>query len=695
MLLCGVLYAHPSHAVSMAQCPDGTHWYPVSEGVSTCPASVTVTGVTPTATGVTITGTVTTASGTVHTAVRLTTTLLQWRNTTQGTGAEASADDTTVSSGAFSITYADGTLAEQTAYALHVMQYADNRPTTTTVVTFTTLDGTPSVSGDEITGGDDRFYCPDGSDANSGLTNALRKANYPANDSTFAGGDDMWLCNTGKWYNAHHDINRQGTSGNWNEIGSYYMDGATPRKTLDDIPGPGTTHEKAEIRGALTDGCLQFSTCTYPSTGFPVNGYTSKFDGLIMLSATADYTHLRNIKFTHFQYNSVTASGGNVEGALHHLIFDGTDLNYGGFGSRFTFIDGVTDVVLRNIDSYAGSTCAAIKVKGGSSDVTACTRAGGSTQWSGVLVTVTRKSGRFLVEHNTIRRGFGEGINCFNTNLGRMIWRNNKIANTWSGAMYPDACPYVVIESNMVLGGTGVMYNGAAKGAPSISGIQLGCEETTYQTGVGSVARNNLVIGANKNLMINLEGSGATDCAGTSIQVGGKFYGNTSIAAAAIEVEVGDPSTEIPEADFQDNAHWNDTLTTGMCSATSAMTPNDNAWSHNPSDADCDGAGDTIGALGLTQSLYSWWQLVSSVTGEWPVAWPTWADANPAGGSGLIGTGTALTSAILNKDDYGFAYEQIREVLLGSLTEAEWECALCVDAEGTTRANPPSKGAVE
>jgi hypothetical protein len=61
----------------------------------------------------------------------------------------------------------------------------------------------------------------------------------------------------------------------------------------------------------------------------------------------------------------------------------------------------------------------------------------------------------------------------------------------------------------------------------------------------------------------------------------------------------------------------------------------------------------------------------------------------------LIGTGTALTSAVLDKDTYGFAWEQIREVLAGTLTEAEWECANCVDAEGTTRANPPSKGAVE
>jgi hypothetical protein len=687
-----VLWAHPSHA-TMTQCPDGAHWYNSSDGVSACPDSFTVTGASASTTSVTLTGTVDEASGTVHSTIRLNCTLLQWRNTTQGTGAEASADDTDVSSGAFSINVTG--LAEGTSYCAHLVQYTNNRATVQKTIQFTTTESAPPPEdvGTEITGGDDRFYCPDGNDANSGLTNALRKATIPSTDSTFSGGDDMWLCTGGVWINSHHDIARQGTSGNWNEIGTYYMDSTTPRKALDGVFGPGTTHTKAVIKGALTDACLAAGTCTYPST-FPEHGYSSQYDGIWDMASTADYTEIRNIVFSHYQYNSLTATGGGTLGALNHLIFDGVDMYYGGLGSRLTFIDGVTDFVVRNGDSYGMNSCESIRQRGTSSDTSACSGPG----WSGTFLTVTRKSGRGLVEWNTSRRGFGEGYNCYNTTLGKMIYRNNYFVNGWSGGFYLDGCPDSVIESNITLGGSSVMLGGVENTGPAFSGVGIGCESTSYPDSTGNVVRNNLFIGARIGISLNMDAV----CTSGGQMIGAKVYGNTTIGATNLgktgdewEVWVAEPSANVAEAEFTNNAHWNDDETTDNCSATSAMDPLDNAWSHNPADSDCDGAGDTIGSLGLTLSTYSSWTAMANVNGDDPVTWPTWSQANPAGGSGLIGSGTALTSAILDKDTYGFAYEQIREVLAGSLTEAEWECALCVDAEGTTRANPPSKGAVE
>ncbi len=687
-----VLWAHPSHATTMAQCPDGAHFYVVADGVSSCPDSFTVTGASASTTSVTLTGTVSAASGTVHSTIRLNCTLLQWRNTTQGTGAEASADDTDVSSGAFSINVTG--LAESTTYCAHLVQYTNNRATVQKTIQFTTMDSTPSVSGDEITGGDDRFYCPDGNDANSGLTNTLRKATIPSTDSTFSGGDDMWLCTGGVWINSHHDIARQGTSGNWNEIGTYYMDSTTPRKALDGVFGPGTTHTKAVIKGALTDACLAAMTCTFPST-FPTNGYTSRYDGLWVMSSTADYTDIRNIVFTHYQYNSLTASGGGTEGALHHLIFDGIDQYYGGIGARLTFVDGVTDFVVRNGDSYAMNTCPPTRLLGTSSDASVCAT---GSPWSGTILTVTRKSGRGLVEWNTSRRGFGEGYNCFNTTLGKMIYRNNYAINTWSDGIYLDGCKDSVVESNIMLGGSSVMLGGYENNGPMFAGIHLGCESPSYPDGTGNVVRNNLIVGPRTGLEVNQ----FNVCTAGGRQVGGKFYNNTVIGSTNLgkvgdeyDVAVRDEVANVDDATFVNNAQWNDDTTTNNCSATTAMAGSDNAWSHNPSDSQCDGTGDTIGSLGLTLSSFASWQALANDEGDDPVTWPTWSQANPADGSGLIGTGTALTSTILDKDTYGFAYEQIREVLAGTLTEAEWECANCVDAEGTTRANPPSKGAVE
>lgn len=686
-----VLWAHPSHA-TMTQCPDGAHWYNSSDGVSACPDSFTVTGASASTTSVTLTGSVDEASGTVHSTIRLNCTLLQWRNTTQGTGAEASADDTDVSSGAFSINVTG--LAESTTYCAHLVQYTNNRATVQKTIQFTTLDSTPSVSGDEITGGDDRFYCPDGNDANSGLTNALRKANYPQTDtSVLSGGDDMWFCTGGVWLDRPMDIARQGTSGNWNEHGTYYMDGATPRKAVDGVLGPGTTHTKAMIKGHLTDACLAAGTCIYPSSGFPVNGLTSKYDGLVILSSTADYSSFLNIEISYSQYNSMTASGTGTEGSLHHLIFDGTDMKYNGQGARLTFVDGVTDIVVRNVDSYQQNTCMQIRGGGKSSDVSSC-----ATQpWSGTLVTIVRNSGKALVEWNTSRRGMGEGYNCYNNSTGKVIFRNNYSVNSWSDGVYLDGCQDVVVEANIILGGDADHAHSNNNG-PTFTGVHLGCESTSYPDSTGHVVRNNLLVGARRGL----EGNFFTACATAGEQIGGKFYNNTTIASTNLtgtdteyEMLLAEVSANVAEWVATNNVHWNESLGTAICSSTSAGTYADNHWYTNPADNDCDGSGDTYGDPGLTLSTYASWAALAAVNGDDPVTWPTWSQANPAGGSGLIGTGTALTSTILDKDTYGFAYEQIREVLAGTLTEAEWECANCVDAEGTTRANPPSKGAVE
>lgn len=694
-LLLGLLalWTAPVHASAMKQCPDGAHWYNPADGVGSCPDSFTITGATALTTSVTLTGTVTEASGTVHAALRPSCELLQWRNTTQGTGAVAAVDDTDVSSGTFSINITG--LSEGTPLCAHIVQYADDKVTVQKTIQFTTLT-TGGTSGDSITGGDDWFFCPDGNDANDGSSNALRKKTIPTTDTSLLGpGDDMWLCTGGVWINSHHDIARQGSSGDWNEIGTYYMDGSTPRKAIDGVFGPETTHTKAVIKGALTDACLAAMTCTFPSTGWPVNGYTSRFDGLWVMSSTADYTDIRNITFSHYQYNSLTASGGGTEGALHHLIFDGVDQYYGGIGARLTFVDGVTDFVVRNGDSYAMNTCPPTRLLGKSTDASVCAT---GSPWSGTILTVTRKSGRGLVEWNTSRRGFGEGYNCFNTSLGKMIYRNNYAINTWSDGIYLDGCPNSVVESNVMLGGSSVMFGGYENNGPMFAGIHLGCESPSYPNGTGNVVRNNLVVGARQGLEVNQ----FNVCTTGGRIVGGKFYNNTTIAATNLgktgseyEVAVLDDTANVAEAVFTNNAHWNDDTTTSNCSATTAMTASDNAWSHNPADSQCDGAGDTIGSLGLTLSTYASWVALANDEGDHPVTWPAWSQVNPAGGSALIGSGTALTSTILDKDTFGFAWEQIREVLAGTLTEAEWECANCVDAEGTTRTSPWTKGAVQ
>lgn len=684
-----VFWAHPSHAVSMAQCPDGQYWYPVSEGVGFCPSTVGFSAATPTTTTVVVTGSVGTASGTVYASVRLNCDAQQWRVVANGVGDESSATDTDVTSGSYSITLTG--LAESTEYCVHVGQYAENKPTKTITSTFTTLASTPAADGDEITGGDDWFYCPDGSDANSGLTHALRKATLPATDtSTLGASDDMWLCTGGVWNTTSIDIARAGTSGDWSETGCYYMDGATPRKCLDGEQGFGTTHTKPEFRGGITDGCLDAGTCTYPNTGFPREGYNSQYDGIISLAATADYHIVQNIALNYGRYGTIVATGGGVSGGLHHIIFDGIDMSHNGFQSMISMVDGVSDAVVRNSSSYRANQCEVIKQRGTSSNTATCDGAG----WPGTLVITTRKGGRVLYEYNTSIQGFGEGIDiCYNGGGAQyFIARNNIIVNSFSDGIYIDGCSNAVVENNIVLGGN-AQHNGWTNVSPAFTGMHVGIESANYNDANGMVIRNNLFVGASGCI----EGNMFVQSASGGRTLGGKVYGNTCIGSGIREMFLDEVSANVTEWVATNNAIWNETLSAAaICIMTSAASGGYNRYTTAPSDADCTETGNTSGAMGLTQSTYSYWTNLADVSGAGATATvPTFADANPAGGSALIGAGTALTTSILDIANYGFAFDQIREVVATTLTEAEWECALCVDALGDTRASPPSIGAVE
>lgn len=680
-----VLWAHPSHAVPMSQCADGAHWYPDSVGSSICPPVITITTTSPGDTTITVVGTTTIATGTVTVSVRLACMELQWRQVTDGVGDEATGSDTDVTSGAFSVSITG--VAEGTEYCLHVAQYtASGRPSNVVQAEVTTTESAPPPEdvGDEITGGDDWFFCPDGSDANSGLTHTLRKANYPTTDtSMLSTGDDMWLCTGGIWTNREMLIARAGDSGNIAETGTYYMDSTTPRKAVDGVFGEATTITKAELRGGLTAACLSANTCVY-SGSFPVDTYSSAYDSLLQVASTADYNTVSNLLVKYTRYHPVTVYGAGGTGSLHHVIFDGIDIIDA--NGNMIVSSGLQNVVVRNGTGRNYSTCKMQRASGETTLAAECTWAG----WSGgIPQIISSPNAMALVEYQHVTHGYGEGMNAF---LGTTyaVFRNNFCGNVLSVCIYNDAAAQIVIENNIIQGKDATLGYITGSNPSFAGGIWADMEDTTLTLGtspIGNVIRNNLCVNVNNCVLISLwDGAEAA-----SKNVGAKVYGNTSVGGVTYDLNGGSylaSSARIAEWDARNNAIWNDTLTTNACYARTG-TNQYNRWSHAQSNATCNGTGVTSGALTLTQNTYSTW------TSKTATSAATFADANPAGGSALIGAGVALTSAILDKDNFGYGFSQIREVLDGSLTEAEWECALCVDALGATRANPPSKGAVE
>lgn len=539
-----------------------------------------------------------------------------------------------------------------------------------------------------------RFIGAGGNDLSDGLTHANRWLTLSKVTCSLASGTNIGLLNTTTFTEEILDVCYAGSSGDWNIIGSYKLNGSSqPIWSIDGVMGTGTTDTKAVIKGSLTASCISARTCTYPTTGFPLGGMTSIYDSPVTIDNRGDYTELRNIEVSYTRYGTVHfyGSGSGSPGSLNHVILDGIDVPYTGHQAPIVGTDGVQDVVIRNSSAYTTSTCFTLKQSPKSSSDTSACESAGSPYWPVGFIQITRSpNSRVLAEYNEGTRMFGEGIGWYNNSNSYSIWRHNRIMNTHSDNYFVDGSGHVVVENNIGVGGNGSMDASVDTGNGAFSCVHIGTESVWFPNTVGTVVRNNLCVGGGSGVNVNM----FPDAISGGDLVGAKIYGNTHIAQITYDHWQDVPVASTSEWVVTGNLHWSSLGAGGCLNVYNAGVWLDNHWPSDPSDSGCDGTGDTYGDPGLTESSLSTWTTLNNQNGSSPT-WPTSSQANPAGGSAVLGTGTALTSSILNITDYGFAWTQIAEVLDGTLTEAEWECALCVDAEGATRANPPSKGAVE
>jgi len=689
-------------AVPTSLCPDNTHYYVTADGSSTCPPSITFVSTQPGSTTATITGNTDTANGTVYVSIRTNCTRVKWRDVIDSVGDVAAGTDASVGDGTFSVSITG--LSDSTTYCAHVGQYSSTykaaRPKT---LEFTTQP-VGGASGETIAGGDDHFYCPAsgdpaGSDANPGTNGAAPKATLPArtgygssfrSDEGLPAGADMWLCAGSVWNKQSLYITRSGSASNWSETGCFYMDGATAKKCVDAIEGAGSINEKPIFRGGLTQSCIDAGNCLFPTTPVPDEGYDNKYGSAIGIASTADYHHLQNIKLEKVRYSTVQLSGNNTQDSLNHVILENIDLSYAGWGSTIKMTNGVSNGIVRGSDWFGGNLCESMRRGGTSSDTSACSENG----WPVGFLQIARKTRYVMAENNVVRDMFGEGISGFNCQTGGwMIIRGNKFVNTHSNAVYIDACPYIVAENNIILGGNGAHAGRSSfSNGPSFAGLSATKELRSYTSNsIGNVFRNNLIVGTNKCMTGDITLFDSTDL--TNQYIGAVLYGNTCIQSASQELFLAEASAQVTEWDARNNLFWNNTLTAAqICSATSAATGGYNNYYNNaPSDADCTEASNINSAPGLAQSTMSYWTNLANVSGAGTVTWPSFADANPT----LTANGQALTSgayaAELDITNYGDLFSN----MTNPPSEANWECALCLDATGATRASPPSIGAVE
>lgn len=651
-------------------CADGYHKYP-SGHPEYCPLSLTALSADATDTGVTITGTSSATGGTTYGSITLGScgTPLHWQQIAAGAPDEASqsaAQSTT------SISLAFTGLAELTAYCGQVVNInTAGFVSVIASVNFTTAETTPSESGTAITGGDDYFAGTGGSNGNSGTSHANRWATPPTTDS-LAAGSDMWLYEGSIFNKQKMPISRQGSSGNWNEVGTYYMDGATPREWI-------TGHTKAAFRGGLTDACIAARTCTFTNSDFTGDGLSGAYDTIITISSTADYTHVKNIRFEYTRAASVLVNGSGSAGSLTNVIVEGTDSQYTTF-NHVTVANGSRDVVVRNNTWTDGGLCYGFAQY---HSEPLC-----GAFWPGGFMAITSAGAKTLFEGNYATNSIGEGVGCFSS-ASFVVMRGNYVSNLRSGNIYVNGCRDVVIENNVSIGGDqSIGIFDGIWGNSHYGGIGVAKEVSNFYDNLRIYIRNNIVAGSGNTLNIY------TSYVSTTWTV--NWWGNTAIDGYAYQLIGGSTGVTL---EAKNNLVWDQDLGAAyLC----ANIPSSATLSHNafynatPSAAKCQSGTNVYTAPQLATSTWSTWQGYANPhdTNTNRFA-PVIAGAVPGSGSPLKAAGTALTSAVLTASDYGYGFSQIAEVLDATITQANWEKQMYYDFLNAARPATPTIGAIE
>ena len=242
-----------------------------------------------------------------------------------------------------------------------------------------------------------------------------------------------------------------------------------------------------------------------------------------------------------------------------------------------------------------------------------------------------------VIENNDMSMLFGEGIII--SEVGRIIFRGNRVGTTTDVPVYVAQCIDCVIEYNVLWGGA----PGNASGTDAQE-YGIGVFDETEQgqpfMDTSVVVRGNMV--TNSSHCIRLGAEPTVAAAGKKFSM--KAYNNTCVNSKN-GIEVGGNLTDANVGpggiEFKNNIFFNE-AGGNLCKfgSLSNVTMDFNLWGTAPADSRCRGAHDTLGDPMLTGSN---WNNKTSHTKP-----PVVGDFALRDGSPARGSGTPLTSSVLN-----------------------------------------------
>lgn len=577
--------------------------------------------------------------------------------------------------------------AQGVTYYAHFEMFGGSRRGAISMVQTVSFTTTSSPGPGSSLTGNQRFFRDDGNDLADGTSNANAWRSLSKCGASLPAGTDCNLMSGDTWTNETLTIEHSGLVDDWNVVRTYEMSAGSPVASL-------VGAVRAKLRGSsLTTACLTAGNCDYRLSALHAAGLSGAYDSYVYIAHTADYTRVSNIEVS-FSHAFALIAQGNwpTQGSLHHLIFE--DNLFENIGLSVTlFENGIQDVVFRRNTLSLYGTCAQQRQMGGGNISELCPSAifpaGGAVARS--------YPARFLLEGNYFLRGAGEGFDC-HSGTTYVIMRGNVLAQLQSSGLYPDGCNHVVIENNISIGPRGEdfgYYNGPGEGfGGGMTSVIEDWQGQFVQDQTNVVIRNNLTI---KTGYANVWGMFAQQITWGN-EVGGYNVGNTNIDAILYDIYVEPTATNanFTTLTLQANLNWNQS--SGATSKCTMPNIGDVVKSHNHkytaytgSAAVCNGTSDTTGDPLLTVSSYATWATYDFDT------LPTFADARPQATSPVLNAGPTLTTTVITHSNYGFAAEQMADVLSGAITLDNWAKILYYDALNQVRgcSGAPEIGAVE
>lgn len=626
-------------------------------------------------------------------------------------------DTSVVTPGSTGIVEFDGAsnyagLAAQTNYKFNKCQFNGSKVSAVVVsASFPTAVGGGS-GGTDLAGTNSRFVdSVSGSDSNDGLShvNAWQTLGKVTSTSLPTGTNVYLLAGT-VFEDEQLPIGWSGTSGDIAVIGCYYLDTGNSNQLTSCHEGTlAGTLTLPEINGNFDDTC-RTNFRADPSSCRPFGGPGSNvvnaipssiYTGLVRLNhhTSAQRSAGQNQKYVTVQDISIKDSAGlcfEAGNRNEHITVQRVECSYSGFAGLDASYDS-SYTTFKDVDVHHTVYCPMWFLGAGASNQAAIPDNCVIDYPSAVIISNnfsdTSSGSWTLVEDLDIYHSYGEGIGAFF--CGKTIVRGNRIRDTRRNAIYIDSCSDTLAEANIIWNTAADDIDFGDYDVPVGIAVFVENDLGDKQHNEDNEIRNNLIAATGWCFQQSSTVGGAQP----HMRIGAAYRNNICLEPTTMGADFAPSSQDTTAGINTELTYENNIVYAPALSAANVCTSagsgvygtysfENNSWSPNPSDSDCDDNEDITGKPTLARDAATFEKA------QWTISTgPTFADVVLQVGDARINAGKVQNATVHDLSEF------VNLTTYGDYpftpSASTWNLEVGIDATGANRGSPPNLGPEE